>query len=319
MNTENSSILVTGALGFIGGFYAKLLTREKYNVSILDKMTYAADIMRIEDIKDNINLYIGDICNKELCKEIVKKHDIDIIVNFSASTHVDNSIDSSIEFVKSNFEGVQVLLDVCRENDIEKFVQISTDEVYGSIEKGSFNEEDRLRPGNPYSACKAGADLLCLSFWNTYSTPIVITRSSNNYGPFQHKEKFIPKMITDAINGKPLFVYGNGENIRDWLYVGDNVKAIKSVMENGKIGEIYNIGGGKELTNNYVASLIAERFGADIKYIEDRKGHDKRYSINCDKIEKELGWKPVKKFEDGIKDTIRWYIEEEKRNNNMEI
>lgn len=189
----------------------------------------------------------------------------------------------------------------------------NTDEVYGSAEKWSFDENERLSPGNPYSATKAAADLLCLSYWNTYQLPIVITRSSNNYGPYQHTEKFIPKMITSAIHGKPLLIYGDGSNIRDWLYVKDNCKGILQVMEKGKIGEIYNIGGGKELTNNYVASLIAERFGIEIKYIEDRKGHDKRYSINCDKIKNELEWKPVKKFEDGLNDTIRYYVEEEKR------
>jgi len=309
----SQNILVTGALGFIGSFYAKLLVREGYDVSILDKLTYAADIGRIEDIKNNVNLYIGDICNTQLCNEIVKKHDINVIVNFAASSHVDNSIENSKEFVRSNFEGVQVLLDICRDSNIEKYVQISTDEVYGSAEKWSFDENDRLNPGNPYSATKAAADLLCLAYYNTYQIPIVITRSSNNYGPYQHKEKFIPKMITDAVHRKPLSVYGNGENVRDWLFVKDNSKAIRQVMENGKIGEIYNIGGGEELTNNHVASLIAERFGVDIKYIEDRKGHDKRYSIDCTKIKDELGWKPVKKFKDGINDTIKWYIEEEKR------
>lgn len=304
----NSNVLVTGALGFIGSFYAKLLLREKYNVSILDKMTYVADIRRIEDIKDNINLYIGDICDKELCNEIVKKHDIDIIVNFAASTHVDNSIDSSMEFVKSNFEGVQVLLDVCRENDIEKFVQISTDEIYGSIEKGSFNEEDRLKPGNPYSACKAGAELLCMSYYNTYSTPIVITRSSNNYGPFQHKEKLIPKMISLAIQGKDLEIYGDGNNIRDWLSVRDNVNAIRLVMRKGYVGEIYNIGAGNEKTNNEIAKIIADKFGVGIKYIKDRMGHDFRYSINCDKIMRDLGWRPKISFEEGLEETIK-YVE----------
>ena len=307
------NILITGGLGFIGSFYTKLLVREGYNISVLDKITYAADIKRIEDVKNYINLYIGDICDKELCSEIIKKHDINIIVNFAAETHVDNSIDGSIEFVKSNFEGVQVLLDICRENDIEKFVQIGTDEVYGYADKQSFNENDKLRPGNPYSACKAAADLLCLAYFNTYQIPIIISRSSNNYGPFQHEEKFIPKMIIRAIYGKPLLIYGDGKNVCDWLYVKDNAKAIMQIMKNGRIGETYNIGGGNELTNNYVAEIIATRFSVEIKYIDDRKGHDKRYSINCDKINNELGWKPVKKFEDGLDDTIKWYIAEEKR------
>jgi dTDP-glucose 4,6-dehydratase len=308
-----NNILVTGALSFIGGFYAKLLVREGYSVSILDKLTYAADTRRIEDIKNNVNLYIGDICNRDLVQDIINKHDISTIVNMAAETHVDNSIKDSREFVKSNFDGVQVLLDICRENDIEKYVQISTDEVYGPAEKWSFDESDRLNPGNPYSATKAAADLLCLSYWNTYGLDLCITRSSNNYGPYQNAEKLIPKMITSAIHGKPLLIYGNGENIRDWLYVKDNTKGILQVMKKGKTGEIYNIGGGKELTNNHVASLIAERFGVDIKYVKDRKGHDKRYSIDCRKIEDELGWKPVKKFEEGLDDTIKWYVEEEKK------
>jgi len=317
--SENRTVLVTGGLGFIGSQYVRLLTQKGYYPIIIDKMTYAADVNRIKGIEEEIcienRLYVGDICDKKLVQDIIDKHDINSIVNFAAESHVDSSIENSEKFVKSNFEGVQVLLDICRINDIEKYIQSSTDEVYGSADQRSFDENDKLNPGNPYSATKAAADLLCLAYYNTYKLPIVITRSSNNYGPYQHREKFIPKMITDAINGRPLLVYGNGENVRDWLYVRDNVKAIRRVMEIGKIGEIYNIGGGKELTNNYIASLISERFGVGIKYIEDRKGHDKRYSINCDKIEKELGWKPVKKFEDGLEDTIKWYIEEEKRKN----
>jgi dTDP-glucose 4,6-dehydratase len=313
----NKNILVTGAMGFIGSYYARLLSQKGYYPTIIDKMTYAADVNRIKGIEDEIyigdRLYVGDICNRELVQDIINKHDINVIVNFAAETHVDNSIKDSREFVKSNFEGVQILLDLCRENDIEKYVQISTDEVYGSAERWSFDENEKLSPGNPYSACKAAADLLCLAYWNTYQLPIVVTRSSNNYGPYQHTEKYIPKMITNAIHGKPLLIYGDGENVRDWLYVKDGVKAIKLVMEKGKIGEIYNIGGGKELTNNYVATCIAERFGVEIEYIEDRKGHDKRYSVNCDKIKDELGWKPVKKFEEGLNDTIRYYVEEEKR------
>ena len=314
----NKNILVTGGIGFIGSHYVRLLSQKGYYPIIVDKMTYAADVNRIKGIENEIyvrdNLYVGDICNKELIQDIINKYNINIIVNMAAETHVDNAIKDSREFIHSNFDGVQVLLDICRENDIEKYIQVSTDEVYGSAEGWPFDENDRLNPGNPYSACKASADLLCLAYNKTYGLNICVTRSSNNYGSYQHTEKFIPKMITRAIHGKPLLVYGDGTNIRDWLYVRDNVKGILQVMENGKIGEIYNIGGGKELTNNYVASLIAERFGVEIKYIEDRKGHDKRYSINCDKIKDELGWKPVKKFEEGLDDTIKWYIDEERNN-----
>lgn len=312
------NILVTGGLGFIGSWYVKLLAEEGYYPIIIDKMTYAADVDRIKGIEDEIyigdRLCIGNICDKELVSNVIDKHDIECIVNFAAETHVDNSIKDATEFVKSNFEGVQVLLDICRIRDDDiKFVQISTDEVYGSIEEGSFKETDRLMPGNPYSACKAGADLLCLSYFNTYGLDIVITRSSNNYGPWQYLEKFIPRMITLAIQNKPLQVYGNGNNVRDWLYVEDNCKGIMRVMESGKSGEIYNIGAGNEFDNNQVAKSIANRFSVDVEYIGDRPGHDYRYSVNFNKIWKDLGWKPDMGFYDGLSKTIDWYIVEEKR------
>ncbi len=306
-----NNILVTGAAGFIGSWYAKLLVSSRYDVIILDKMTYASDIRRIDDIIDKVKLYTGDICDRELVKNIIDKEDINTIVNFAADTHVDNSINDSGPFIHSNFVGVHNLLDVVRKNDIDRFIQISTDEVYGPIEERSFKETDRLAPGNPYSACKAGADLLTLSYSNTYGIDAYITRSSNCYGPSQHREKFIPRMIDLATNKKSLEVYGNGTNIRDWLCVTDNCEAIKLVMEKGKKGEIYNIGANNEMTNNHVAEIIADRFKVPIKYIKDRPGHDFRYSVDCTKIKDELGWKPVTKFDDGLERTIDWYIKEE--------
>lgn len=311
------NILITGGLGFIGSHYARLLYKNGYNIFILDKKTYAADIRRIEDIRDKIKLHIGDICNRELVNNIIYKEDINTIVNFGASTHVDNSINNSSPFIHNNIAGVRNLLDIVRDNkehgnDI-RFVQISTDETYGSIKEGSFKEIDKLNPRNPYSATKASADLLTLSYYNTYDIDVVITRSSNNYGPDQDKEKFVPRMIDLAINKKPLEVYGNGANIRDWLYVTDNCRAIRLVMEKGKKDEIYNIGTNNEMTNNQVAKIIADRFKVPINYIKDRPGHDFRYSIDCTKTKKEFGWEPTTKFKDGLEKTIDWYIKEEHR------
>lgn len=304
------NILVTGACGFIGSHFVKLLEPDSgHALIIIDKMTYAADVNRIGGIKKYENrLYIGDICNKTLCDQIIKRHSIDTIVNFAAETHVDRAIADSSEFMNSNILGVHTLLELARKYNL-RFVQVSTDEVYGSIEQGSFTETNRLNPGNPYSASKAGADLLALSYCKTYGLPVVITRSSNNYGPFQHTEKFIPKMITDAMAGKPLSVYGKGGNIRNWIYVTDNCEAIRLVMEHGKSGEIYNIGSANEMTNNQVAQIISLRFKVPITYITDRAGHDFRYSISNDKIKKDLGWEPCVPFIQGLNQTIQHYAE----------
>lgn len=314
-----NNILVTGGLGFIGSHFAKLLANSGHCPTIIDKNTYAADINRFKTIKNGAykndthienRLHIGDICNDKLVTKIVKDNNIETIVNFAAETHVDRSIIDSKQFIHSNIVGVQTLLEISRRHDL-KLVQISTDEVYGSIKEGSFKETDKLNPGNPYSACKSGADLLCTSYYNTYGLDTRMTRSSNNYGPFQHSEKFIPRMINLATKGKPLEVYGNGKNIRDWLYVEDNCKAIKVVMERGKKGEIYNVGAGNELTNNQVAKIIAKRFDVPVTYINDRPGHDFRYSIDYNKIIDELGWKPETKFEDGLEHTINSYTNRE--------
>lgn len=303
------NILVTGAYGFIGSHYAKLLVDNGYNVIVLDKLTYAGDQRRLDGVKHKS--YIGDICENKLLTKIIEDNDINIIVNFAAETMVDKSIENGYQFVHSNIVGVYTLLDIMRKKDLDKMIQISTDECYGSILKGSFKENDKLNPGNPYSGSKSAADLLCLSFWNTYKVPVTITRSSNNYGQFQDVEKFIPKMISLAMQDKDLEVYGDGKNVRDWLWVEDNCEAIKSVMEKGRKGEIYNIGANNEITNNQVAKIIADRFKVPINYIKDRPGHDFRYSIDCTKIKEELGWKPVTKFEDGLDKTIDWYIKEE--------
>lgn len=310
------NIFITGTYGFIGSHFLKLLVDHKYEPIGLGRRTLVGEKRRIEDIdKNKYKDYEGDICNRRLIEEIIIDNDIDCIVNFSAHTMVDRSIRNSEPFIYSNYIGTWNLLETIRKNkengkDI-RMVQISTDECYGSILEGSFKETDKLSPGNPYSGSKSSADLLCISHANTYDIDVAITRSSNNYGPFQHPEKYIPRMIDLAINKKPLEVYGNGTNIRDWLYVTDNCKAIKLVMEKGKKGEIYNIGTNNEMSNNHVAKIIADRFKVPIRYIEDRKGHDFRYSTDCTKIKDELGWKPVTKFEDGLEKTIDWYIKEE--------
>ncbi len=300
------TVLVTGGCGFIGSHFVKLLVLSGYIPAVLDKMTYAADPSRLKINGSPFNskrLYMGDICDKNLCEEIIKNHDIDIIVNFAAETHVDRSIVDSSEFMHSNILGVQVLLDLSRKHDL-KMIQVSTDEVYGSTEVGSFKETDRLNPSNPYAASKASADLLALSYYKTYGLRVIVTRSTNNYGPYQHPEKFIPKMITDAMAGKPLSVYGDGKNVRDWLYVGDNCEAIKVVMDHGSTGEIYNIGAGNELPNNEVAKIISNRFKIPVRYVTDRPGHDLRYSVSFRKIFENLGWKPAKNFYIGLDETI---------------
>lgn len=299
-----NKILITGGCGFIGSFFFKLTL--KYHPIIIDKMTYAADINRLNGIDLKNILYVGDICDDNLVNNVIKDNEIDTIINFAAESHVDRSILGSKQFITSNVLGVQNLLEISRMYDL-KFIQISTDEIYGSIENGSFRETDRPNPSNPYSVSKASADLLALSYYKTYKLPVIITRSSNNYGHYQHIEKFIPKMITDAIKGEHLSVYGNGDNIRDWLFVEDNCRAIKLVMEEGKIGEIYNIGGGNEIANNDIAKIISQRFKVPIQYVTDRPGHDFRYSINCEKIKKELNWKPITNFDDGIGKTIDHY------------
>lgn len=308
------NILVTGGLGFIGSHYARLMVQDGYSVSIIDKDTYAADIRRIEDIKDRIKLYIGDICDNELCNEIISDNQINITVNFAAETMVDRSINDSKPFIHSNIEGTQNLLDIIKEKNI-RLVQISTDECYGSTiyDDQSFKETDKLNPGNPYAASKASADLLCLAYKNTFDIDVVITRSSNNYGPYQHVEKFIPRMISLAMEGKDLEVYGDGHNVRDWLFVLDNVNAIQTVVEKGIKGEIYNISSYEEKTNNEIAKIIAERFGVGIKYVEDRKGHDFRYSISSNKILNELGWEPKIEFGEGIEKTIDFYVNQKNR------
>jgi dTDP-glucose 4,6-dehydratase len=304
-------ILVTGGCGFIMSNFIKLLLREHpdYRIVNIDKLTYAANPANLKDVEKNPNYQFvkGDICDRAIVEKVAR--DVDIIVNGAAETHVDRSIIEADAFVRTDVLGTHVLLEAARKFGVKRFEQISTDEVYGSILSGSFSEGDCINPSNPYSASKAGADMLARSYFSTYGLPVVITRSTNNYGPCQHPEKLIPKLIIKAIQGKELPIYGDGRNVRDWIFVEDNCRAIEAVMENGKGGEIYNVGGGNERSNIDVANLILHCLGKPeslIKFVKDRPGHDRRYSLDCGKL-KASGWSPEVGFEEGIRKTVEWY------------
>jgi dTDP-glucose 4,6-dehydratase len=304
-------LLITGGAGFIGSNFVRYMLNNhpEYEIVVLDKLTYAGRLENLQDVLDRIEFIKGDICKEEDIKKAIKE--VEVIINFAAESHVDRSVQTPEQFIKTDIFGTFRLLETCRKYDIDRFVQISTDEVYGSIEEGSFKEIDSLDPSSPYSASKAGADLLCKAYYKTYGLPVLITRSSNNYGPFQYPEKLIPVLIIRALHDQPLPIYGDGTNVRDWLYVEDNCSAIDLVLQKGKLGEVYNIGANDEWRNIDVAKLILKELNKPetlITFVEDRPGHDYRYSLDTAKI-RDLDWKPVVKFEDGIKKTVRWYIE----------
>jgi len=306
-------LLITGGLGFIGSnFVRHILTKyPDYKVINLDKMTYAGNPENLQDIENDSRYQFvkGDICDKELINELISGEKPDAIINFAAETHVDRSILDPDAFIKTDIFGTHNLLEAVRNYQIKKYLQISTDEVYGSTEKGKFIEEDNLKPNSPYSASKAGADLLARAYYKTYNLPILITRSSNNYGPYQYPEKLIPLFVTNLIEGKKVPLYGDGLNVRDWLYVLDNCSGIDIVLHKGKIGDIYNIGADNEKTNKEITEIILNGLGKDessIEYVKDRPGHDRRYALDSTKLKK-LGWKPKYNFEQAMKKTIEWY------------
>ncbi|MEK4167560.1 dTDP-glucose 4,6-dehydratase [Anoxybacillus sp. FSL W8-0104] len=311
------NLLVTGGAGFIGSNFVRYMLEKYPNYKLVnyDLLTYAGNLENLKDVENHPNYTFvkGDINNRELVNYLVKTHEIDVIVNFAAESHVDRSITDPDIFVKTNVLGTQALLDVAKANNIKKYVQISTDEVYGTLgETGYFTEETPLAPNSPYSASKAGGDLLVRAYHETYGLNVNITRCSNNYGPYHFPEKLIPLMITNALEGKELPIYGDGQNIRDWLHVKDHCAAIDLVIHKGRPGEVYNIGGHNERTNNEIVHLIVEKLGVSkdlIKYVADRPGHDRRYAIDPTKIMTELGWKPQYTFEKGIVETIQWYID----------
>ena len=306
-------ILITGGAGFIGSNFIRLILRnKKRNVKVinLDKLTYAGNPDNLKDFENDkrYEFIRGDICNRQVVERVFKKRP-DYVVNFAAETHVDRSILYAGDFVKTDVYGTFVLLEACRKYPVKKFVHISTDEVYGSIEKGSFSEESPLNPSSPYSASKAGGDRLAFSYFVTYKQPVVIVRPSNNFGPFQHPEKFIPLFVTNAIENKTLPLYGDGKNVRDWFFVEDCCSAINFIMGKGKTGEVYNIAGECERQNIRVAKLILKYLAKTeglIQPVNDRPGHDRRYSLNIKKIKK-LGWKPTREFERQLRKTVEWY------------
>lgn len=318
------TILVTGGCGFIGSHFVRLVIQEEdWRVINLDKLTYAGNPENLDDIKNNSRycLLQGDIADQSLVDELFRKEKPCAVVNFAAESHVDRSIIDASAFLQSNVNGVQVLLDAARHHQLERFLQVSTDETYGDADgKEPFQEEDPLRPSSPYAASKAAADLLCLAYRRTYKLPLVITRSSNNYGPFQFPEKLIPLIIRNALNGDDLPVYGDGMQRRDWLYVEDNVRGILRALERGTIGSTYNLGAGEERTNlevvQVLCGMIAQEANLDsavlsrqIHFIADRPGHDRRYALNFARARQELQWSPQFSFETALRRTVRWYLD----------
>ena len=314
------NIMITGAAGFIGANFAEHMVKRYdgiYNFVIYDKLTYAGNMHNLDNIIDKITFVKGDICDFDEVMDTLKKYKIDAIVHFAAESHVDNSIKTPFVFTQTNVLGTHTLLEVARqvwgEGSDNKFVHISTDEVYGSLkEEGYFTETSPIKPNSPYSASKASSDLIALAYSKTFNMNVSVTNCSNNYGPYQHYEKLIPHMISLALKDEKLPVYGQGLNIRDWLYVEDHCEAIDLVLHKGKKGERYNIGGHNEKRNIEIVKLILNRLGKPeslIEHVTDRKGHDYRYAIDPTKIHNELGWLPKTKFEDGIIKTIDWYLE----------
>ena len=313
-------IIVTGGAGFIGSnFVFHMLNKHPdYDIICLDKLTYAGNLSTLASVMDNPHFKFVklDICDRESVYKLFEEEHPDIVVNFAAESHVDRSIENPEIFLQTNIIGTATLMDACRKNGIKRYHQVSTDEVYGDLPLDRpdlfFTENTPIHTSSPYSSSKAGADLLVLAYHRTYGLPVTISRCSNSYGPYHFPEKLIPLMIINALHDKPLPVYGEGKNVRDWLYVEDHCKAIDLIIHKGKVGEVYNVGGHNEKTNIEIVKIICKELGKPeslITHVEDRKGHDMRYAIDPTKIHNELGWLPETKFEDGIKKTIKWYLD----------
>jgi dTDP-glucose 4,6-dehydratase len=309
------SLLVTGGAGFIGSNFVHHIL-EKYSdvdVIVLDKLTYAGNLDNLRDVADDqrYSFVHGDICDMELVDRVVQEHKVEAIVNFAAETHVDRSILEAGSFIQTDVYGTHVLLEAVKKFGLQRMLHVSTDEVYGSVTGGSSVETDNLLPNSPYSASKAGGDLLCRAYHVTYGVPVVITRGSNNFGPYQYPEKVIPLFVTNALDDQPLPLYGDGLNVRDWLYVLDHCEAIDLMLHEGQDGEVYNVGGDCELTNLELTEAILEKTGKPkslIHLVEDRPGHDRRYSLDSSKI-RNLGWRPRHAFAEALEVTVRWYAE----------
>lgn len=318
----SKTLIITGGAGFIGSnfIFHMMEAHPDYRLICLDKLTYAGNLSTLAPVMDkpNFRFVKMDICDRDAVYGLFEEEHPDIVVNFAAESHVDRSIENPTIFLETNIIGTSVLMDACRKYGIERYHQVSTDEVYGDLPLDRpdlfFTEKTPLHTSSPYSSSKAGADLLVMAYHRTYGLPVTISRCSNNYGPYQFPEKLIPLMINNALNDKPLPVYGDGKNVRDWLYVEDHCKAIDLILEHGKVGEVYNIGGHNEMANIDIVKLICKELGKSeslIHYVTDRKGHDRRYAIDPSKIHGELGWLPETKFADGIVKTIHWYLENE--------
>jgi dTDP-glucose 4,6-dehydratase len=314
-------VFVTGGAGFIGSHYVRTMLTGGYpgyddaTVTVFDKLTYAGNLANLEAVAGSprYRFVHGDILDGSLLDDVLPGHDV--VVNFAAESHVDRSIHGAADFVTTNVVGVQTLLDAALRAGIPRVVQVSTDEVYGSIAEGSFRETDPLAPNSPYSAAKAGGDLIARSYFVTHKMNVSITRCTNNYGPYQYPEKVIPLFVTNLLDGQTVPLYGDGLNIRDWLHVDDHCRGIQLVVEGGRAGEVYNIGGGVELTNRELTERLLDATGRDwdtfVTYVEDRKGHDRRYSLSDDKIREELGYEPGIEFTAGLAETVQWYRDHE--------
>src|SRR5688572_26129278 len=320
------TLLVTGAAGFIGSNFVRLLLKRNEPVKLvaLDKLTYAGNLANLSDLLERHSQKLvfvkGDICDEEVVEATWAEHGVREVVHFAAESHVDRSILSSGPFIQTNVVGTQVLLDVARRKGVDRFLQVSTDEVYGSLPEDrpevKFTEETPLQPNSPYSASKTAADCLVRSYFHTFHMPVLTTRCSNNYGPYHFPEKMIPLFVTNLLEGKKVPLYGDGMNVRDWLYVEDHCDAIWTVLNKGKAGEVYNIGGNNEIPNRRITEVILKEMGrgfeGSVQYVKDRPGHDRRYAIDAGKIKRELGWEPKHRFEQAIKTTIKWYRDHEK-------
>ncbi|MCE5204023.1 MAG: dTDP-glucose 4,6-dehydratase [Actinomycetia bacterium] len=313
-------LLVCGGAGFIGSAFVRrmLALHDDWQIVVLDKLTYAGNPDNLKPVKDDprFRFVHADICDAAAVDAAIERAGgVDAIVNFAAETHVDRSIAEPEAFLKTDILGTHTLLEAVRAHDIWRMVQVSTDEVYGSIDEGSFCETGRLNPSSPYSASKAGGDLQVLAYHATYGVPALITRGSNTYGPYQYPEKLVPLFVTNALEGEKLPLYGDGLNVRDWLHVDDHVDGIAAALTAGEPGEVYNIGGGNERTNREITAIILEELGlswdTSVRSVTDRPGHDRRYSIACDKARAELGWEPRVDFDEGLRQTIRWYRDNE--------
>lgn len=316
-------LIVTGGAGFIGGNFVHYMLQEHPGDQIicLDKLTYAGNLSTLADVMDHPNFQFVkmDICDRDSVYGLFEKEKPDVVINFAAESHVDRSIENPEIFLQTNIIGTSVLMDACRKYGIQRYHQVSTDEVYGDLPLDRpdlfFTEETPIHTSSPYSSSKAGADLLVMAYYRTYGLPVTISRCSNNYGPYHFPEKLIPLMIINALHDRPLPIYGDGLNVRDWLYAEDHCRAIDLIIRKGKVGEVYNVGGHNEMRNIDIVKLICQELGKPeslITHVTDRKGHDRRYAIDPEKIHRELGWLPETKFADGIKKTIQWYLTHQK-------